>query len=846
MESDLDRLRLSLSWLVIFWERLWRALWPAFALLVLFAALALFDLPAHISPWLHLGFLVLVVAGVVAAVTGGLRRFRQPTGINAIRRLQRVNRLAHRPLETLADSLAVGLDADPRARALWRLHQERMRNTVHRLRVGLPSPRLIRMDPWAFRVALAVLLAASVFAAGGDAPARLARAMVPQLAVFQPPKPPVIDAWVTPPTYTGIAPIFLTGPDAKATKLVESPSGSQLAIRITGGSGSPVIERTGGTVPTTRHDEASYSADLKIEASETVAVVQDGERVAEWTLRAIPDEVPRIAFVAPPSQGRRSVLRIDFQASDDYGLSGTRAIIRRPQAKGASGEGKSEAVDLPLPTLGAKQATATSYSDLTPHPWAGLPVEIQLEATDGAGQVGRSGPFRMTLPERTFSHPVAREIIVERRKLIADPEEAASVALALRDIAWGQERYNHDVVVFMALGLASRRLEDGDGQGKVDSLQTLLWDTALRVEDGRLSLAQRSLREAEEALRKALEAKNTTDAELNRLLKELETALNSYFDELSKMMRDVDPKTLQSMPRDPNTLAMTRQDFKNIMDEIRKLAQSGSRDAAKQMLSQLKNLLETMRTGRMAGMSKQGQESMKLLNDLQDLIRGQQELLDKTFRDAQRRGMSRPGQRPGEMRPGEMRPGEMRPGEMRPGEVPGPMQPGQEGGEMQAQPGGQMSPDGQTQEALRHRLGELMRRLGELSNQIPRPMGRAEQSMRRSTRFLNNNRPGEAVTPQTQAIDQLQESARSATQQLMQQMGQGMGMRPGQMGESQQDPLGRTPDGAGGMNTSDVGIPEADAMQRAREIRDELRRRAGQHYRPEAEREYIDRLLKQF
>jgi hypothetical protein len=43
-----------------------------------------------------------------------------------------------------------------------------------------------------------------------------------------------------------------------------------------------------------------------------------------------------------------------------------------------------------------------------------------------------------------------------------------------------------------------------------------------------------------------------------------------------------------------------------------------------------------------------------------------------------------------------------------------------------------------------------------------------------------------------------------------------------------------------------VKIPEEAELQRAREILDELRRRSGQYGRPQMEREYIDRLLKQF
>ena len=79
-------------------------------------------------------------------------------------------------------------------------------------------------------------------------------------------------------------------------------------------------------------------------------------------------------------------------------------------------------LDLPLPGLHLKEAQATSYHDLTPHPWAGLPVEIRLVASDALGQTGESEPVRMTLPERVFNNPVARAIIEQRKELANDPD----------------------------------------------------------------------------------------------------------------------------------------------------------------------------------------------------------------------------------------------------------------------------------------------------------------------------------------------------------------------------------------------------------------------------------------
>jgi len=76
------------------------------------------------------------------------------------------------------------------------------------------------------------------------------------------------------------------------------------------------------------------------------------------------------------------------------------------------------------------------------------------------------------------------------------------------------------------------------------------------------------------------------------------------------------------------------------------------------------------------------------------------------------------------------------------------------------------------------------------------------------------------------------------------------GQQPGD-GKDQQnaertDPLGRPLDQAGSMAGGTVKIPDQSDLARAREILEELRRRAGEAQRAPEELDYIDRLLKQF
>ena len=179
----------------------------------------------------------------------------------------------------------------------------------------------------------------------------------------------------------------------------------------------------------------------------------------------------------------------------------------------------------------------------------------------------------------------------------------------------------------------------------------------------------------------------------------------------------------------------------------------------------------------------------------------------------------------------------------------------------QQQGGDQQDPDAQLgdaagqQEGLRHMLGDMMRRLGDGLGDIPEPLGRAERAMRDATEALQRRLPGEAIGPQTEALDQLQQAARDFAQQMQRRM-QGQWGNPGddEVGATdgqardrvERDPLGRPMSNNGTYDQGDVKIPDQNTLQKAREILDELRRRAGERFRPEIELDYIERLLKRF
>ncbi len=819
--------QLRLARAALLWERVWPAAWPGLCVLGTLAVLALFDVLPRLPGWAHAGALALFAVALAGAVAWGARTARVdawPDPVMARRRIEAASGLPHRPLEALADRASAPLD--PPGAALWAAHQRRMAAAVRRLRVGWPASALAQRDPWGVRSVLAILLLLGAIDAGPDWRDRVTRAFTPAFDGGASGIATSFDLWLTPPEYTGLAPQFLRAGDRES---VQVAAGSTLLTQVHGGSALPRLEIDGKTHDFAAVDKANFRFETTLASGKLLTLSQGGTMLGSWPITIIPDKPPTIAFARPPTATPRAALRLDYRASDDYGVESVKAVIRREgsgpgDAQGGVPEDKIE-LELPLPGLHLKEAAATSYHDLSPHPWAGLPVEIRLVATDALGQTGDSETVHTVLPERIFRHPVARAIIDQRKELAKDPGSAEAVAEILGDLNKRPVLYGGDTVVYLALRLAGLQLRHDAGKASIAAIEQLLWDAALRIEDGHTSLAERDLRRLQQALQDAL-AKGAPDAEIEQLMQQLREALDRYLQALGKELQQ--PPNAAPPPADPSRV-ITPRDLRRMLDRARELARSGARNEARELLSQLQSMLENLRTARPGQMQQKGaNEAQQLMRGLQELMQRQQQLLDRSFR-AQRR-QSRQNQNG---------------------------QPGQQQGADQADNGqpGEMADAAGQQEGLRRMLGEIMRQLGDRMGDIPAPFGRAERAMRNATGALQNGGPSEAIGPQTEALDQLQQAARDFAQQLQQRLGNMFGdLNGGELGATdgnsrdrqRSDPFGRPMSNNGTIDQGDVKIPDASLLQKSRQILDELRRRAGERSRPQIELDYIDRLLKRF
>ncbi len=845
--------------LAIRWERLWRALWAPVAVLVLFVGVALTGVLPLFPDLLH-GALLAVLAVLFGFTLPSLAGVLRPiSGEEAARRVETTSGLKHRPLTALLDHPAQE-KLTQASQSLWQAHVARAAAAVGNLQLPKPAPGVAALDQRGLRFIPVLVLFVGVLMGWNDPMQRIFAALNPvgsaQLNVQA-----RMDVWITPPAYTGLAPSVFNGLGARSGVPVDAadglaaqvartlilPVGSEILVHAQDMPGQPSLRIGAVRTPMQQLGDAeSQSFKIATEigdnavGAERLSLMVGATEFAGWPVRIAPDSPPSIEFERAPSKRRDTQLEVTYIAGDDYGIKNIDLTIRRPSGRPVPG-GEAE-IRVTLPLSGDRRTLqASSARDFSAHPWAGLPVQVRLIATDSAGQSGETDAVDVVLPERIFNHPVARQL-AEARKALNDPDSDVieKVTEDVRQVSLYPMRFFDDTVAFLSLRIAYARLFYSKSLADIPSVQQLLWETALRIEDGEFALAEADLMRLQDEAMQALR-EGRIGEELDRVMQELQQAMDRYMQALAERLEDMG---MDQLPPMPGQQQMQSQDIQDMLDRIKELADTGNRDAAEQMLAQMQQMLEQLRQGmKMQQNNPAMAQAKKIMDQLRSLTEDQQNLLDRTFQESRRQGaMQRP--QLGRQQPGQQ------PGQQQPGQQPGQQQQGQQG-EPGQQEGQQGQPSAADQQALRQRLGELMMQMDEALGQIPENLGRADQQMEQAGKNMGKGELRDATGNQTQALEELRQATNSMAEAMARQFGGQMGIARGNQpmpgGQGGFDPFGRQNRNETGQGTAveeaDVTLPDRMELRRSREILDELRRRSGDRGRPPVELDYIDRLL---
>jgi uncharacterized protein (TIGR02302 family) len=839
--------------LALWWERAWPLLWVAISLVLAFLLVSWLGFWLDRAPLVRLLGLGLFAAALALSLWPILR-LKRPSRPNALDRLDRDAGLKHGPARALDDTLALG-ENDVGTRALWELHRKRAEAAVGQLKVSAPRPGMPRHDRYALRAAGVLAVVASAFVAGPEIGTRLAAAFD-----WREPKPAApsfrVDGWIDPPLYTRMPPLMIDL--ASGSQHLKAPVKSTVVVRVAGEGDVGITPGRGLTpLPAPENQRSGLKEQrFTLEDSTDLSVrtgIANGTRL---TVEAIPDLPPEIALQKVPEVNVRGTFTLAYKGKDDYGIASAEGVVE----KGDGFKGKRTLVPAPhigltVPSASDEDGETRSTIDLTNHPWAGARAKLTLVAKDEAGQEGRSETIDFLLPQRPFTKPLAKALVEQRRRLVLDPDDRRRVQVALDAILIAPDQFTPQWGVFLGLRAGTERLRRAKTDQDLIEVADWLWTMALQIEDGDLSDAEREMRAAQDRLREAID-RGAPNEEIKRLTDELRQAMDKFLREFADRMQQQNRQAENQNQRAPDRM-ISQDDLNRMLQRMEDAMRRGDVAEAQRLLDELRNILENLQTARPNNrmtdpMAREMNESMQ---DLESMMRDQQQLRDDTFRDGQNRRMQQ-GDRNRQQRQGQRQQGQRQQGQRQQGQQQGQQGEGQEEADGQNPQGGDAL--GQRQQALRDRLQELQRKMRGLGMQNEQGLSDAEEAMREAENAIGQGQDGPAVDAQGRAIEGLQRGMQGMAQQMQNMMQQGDGTeqagdQPGQgnpqgRGQTSQrdnDPLGR-PTRSRDFSDGRVRVPNAgeSASQRAQRILEELRRKLGDPTRPREELDYFERLLR--
>lgn len=761
------------------------------------------------------------------------------------------------------------------ARYLWR---EAMFQAWHEvLRKDHPQTTFYwrRADPLYFRYILPLILVCALLWNSQTAPQQILKGLNPFAHQLWETPPIQIDVWATPPAYTGMAPVYVS---EMASDSIDLPIGTEVVFRVEG-KGKPHLSLTREAL--THKARLPKIAKGVFEHKYTIShdiTAQIGNKsdYQVWDFKVIADDPPYAQFIEAAKLTEGDEITFKWQARDDYGVEALSLLVRR--SDGVEGTPEYTNETLRLPVMGARDLEDETEINLIKHRWAGLPVELIIEARDAAGQTGQSRVSKLRLPEKLFLQPYAQAAQEVRRDVlrasasygesavsltndevfsygetelpmrvttespITDqaPEDILKAALKLDALTYEAEYVTalRDKTVFLGLRQAYNLLLEASSRDEAEGISEILWRIAVRVEHGDLANAALELAAAKQALERGLR-EGASDDELRRLMARFRQAVENYIAaKMAEALANGESVDEGDM-REEMASMMGGNDLDAMLEALQDLTETGARDQARQLLNDLDQLLRNLefQLGQNSGQGQGGSETMsKALEMLSDQLAEQRGLKDETFQQ---------GEEPSDN-----------------GDNGAPASPGTsgqagEGGENGASDGTGLNPDGDGsaqglnggREDAGRSLAERQRGLAEGLANAPgnlragatgEALRRAEEAQRRAADALEKGDGEGALQAQNEAIEALREAASALGDQIDAAGGEGDFRNP-----RNSDPFGRSSNGApnGGEN---VDIPEESERRRAKEILDELRERLGREPTRQEEKEYLKRLLERF
>lgn len=805
-------------------EKLAHHTWRLFSWSLLFTGLWMLAVPAFLNHGAQSITLLIFLGGLTYFTSKDLRTFRFPSVEEIDKHLEHKSALGQGHIALIKDQLSN--PAINQTRKLWYKAQRDSLLGLRKLRIPLPDLSLSKQDPHALRFIALFIFISGAFIAGHSWKERIINGLTP---IHFPPASTSTyaqktDLWITPPSYTQKPQIHLSG-NGYYKGTLSIPEGSTYRLRTRTKTGRVFlphlhihtnVTKEKQTLPLKDLGDNLYGTEGTISSGNSLRLKQALLPKARWNYTYIPDQPPKISTTSEPPYTplKNGELRFPLTVKDDYGVKELRMTMHLNEIIKDAPLGKETQETRLIMSPPNEGFKITPLYDLTGHSWAGLPVTIEFTVTDQKGQNTKSKRINLTLPERAFKHPLAKALIAARKELIwhyKDPFE--DTAHTLEQLLNRPNSYQNDKTIFLALRSSASRLYHNDNKPQeqrikaASSVLKLLWQTALSIEDGNLSLSLREMRDARRNLEKALLDPDTSKQDLSSIMETLREKMAAYFMERQREMQkrmtegqNPIPDDMMANPENFSSL-ITPNSLATLMGKIGQALQEGDTQKAQELMAQFQRMMEMMDS---ASQNTELPHDMQMMQQgaskLQDIIERQKELIDaeETQKEATKNNETK-------------------------------------------------------QESLLHVLQDLIKdttnALGE--NKVPKAMHEGAQEMKDAALALKKNTPANALPHQQKAIEHLEQAKNDLAEMFKNRMQSMIGISMGMSGSGMKyDPFGRpydnSPNNGQNPDKEEIEIPSETEKKQVDTIIRKLRERSGDRSRSREELDYYNRLLRQF
>ncbi len=773
-----------LSTLMLLIEKLWQKFWMVISIAMFFIFLSLINVPQSLGNQWHLTLVSIFAITILATAIYQFRKFKFPSKKEIEKNIEISSNIRHRPISTTKDT---PID---KTSVLWDKHLKHAKELIKKLRIYKPKINVTKQDKFALRHISLLLLITGFIIAGYDWDIRIKEGFSPEIKINS--SETTLDIWIDPPKYVDKPAVFLnSSSQGLVNKHAITIKDSVLKIRATGYIFSPRANYIDKKYKLEKSPPNTFSVDIPLKESGILNVNNLLGNENNWAIKVEKDNPPIINLLNIKSTSISST-KIKYIANDDNKISEIKGLIKAHPSTVKKLGNDTYYFNIPNNISDKEQ---THLVDLTSHIWAGRKVNISLKATDSLDQKSISSISTFILPERRFKNPTSKKIALDRKKLIRSKSlrTRKEVAKSITQIASYPRLHKGSLVDFLALRTISRRLiygfEDPEEKNEVIDL---LWDIAIKLEDGGLLTAQSDLYNALQKMQIALTDKNISNNDLQSILNEVQMQIQKYIMAMAMELNSF-IKQGKIMPTISSSLAnklSKKINLNTMMDQIKNIQDAHSLDDLQQIA---KNLQKSLENFSLKDMNKSQQKQMAIMKALEDVekIIAKQELLLSTTNKIKDKEKTKVLEK--------------------------------------------------TQNNIKEKLVRATEKLVKTTGTAPSDFATAYQNMEQSAEALKNTFAQTSIIHQQKVLEALKkgvdESLNSLAEALQKSMMSFNFLPQGQQYGEGHDPLGRK------METNGIKIPDKIQRRKIQIILDELRRRSNDSSRSLKERDYIERLI---